>query len=130
MSNMKNRKFNLVLAFVFVSLLGMAKSKGFTQKVERIGDTLYLVENEERFKVDTEVITVKLKSSEKELGSNYKVINSNRLGFYDIRVPEGIDVEKYVNSLKQTGRFETVEFNGEAKCCFTPNDAYYAYNGI
>ena len=125
MSNMKNRKFNLVLAFVFVSLLGMAKSKGFTQKVERIGDTLYLVENEERFKVDTEVITVKLKSSEKELGSNYKVINSNRLGFYDIRVPEGIDVEKYVNSLKQTGRFETVEFNGEAKCCFTPNDAYY-----
>lgn len=117
-------KLNLVLAFVFASLSGMAQSKGFTQKVERIGDTLYLVENEERFKVDTEVITVKLKSSEKELGADYKVINLNRLGFFDIRVPEGTDVESYVKKLKQTGRFETVEFNGEAKCCFTPNDTY------
>lgn len=121
---MNKCKLNLVLAFVLVSISGMAQSKGFTQKVERIGDTLYLVENEERFKVDTEVITVKLKSSEKEIGADYKVINSNRLGFYDIRVPEGTDVESYVKELKQTGRFETVEFNGEAKCCFTPNDTY------
>lgn len=93
-------KLNLVLAFVFASLSGMAQSKGFTQKVERIGDTLYLVENEERFKVDTEVITVKLKSSEKELGADYKVINLNRLGFFDIRVPEGTDVESYVKKTK------------------------------
>jgi thermitase len=124
MNNMKKMKFYLVSAFVFAFISGMAQSNGLIQRVERINDTLYLVQNEEKFRVDTEVITVKLKPSEKELGSNYKVINSNRLGFIDIKVPEGTDVERYVNDLKQTGKFETVEFIGEAKCCFTPNDIY------
>ena len=121
---MRKCKFYIVLAFVLTSLSGMAQSKGFTQKVERVRDTLYLIQNGERFKVDTEVITVKLKPTEKEPESNYKVINSNRLGFYDIKVPEGVDVEEYVNTLKQTGRFETVEYNSEAKCCFIPDDTY------
>ena len=68
----------------------MAQNKSFTQKIERIEDTLYLINNEERFKVDTETVTVKLKSTEMELGTDYKIIRSNRLGYIDIKVPEGI----------------------------------------
>ena len=117
---MNNKKLVFTVAFVFVALAGIAQSK--IQRVERIGDTLYLVEKGERFKVDTNVITVKLKSSENALGKEFQVINSNRLGFADIQVPKGIDVESYVNELKQTERFEIVEYNGEAKCCLTPND--------
>lgn len=119
---MSTKKTIITKLFILIPLLGTAQSKEFTQKVERIGDTLYLIEKEERFKVDTEVVTIKLKPSEKELGADYKVVRSNRLGYIDIKVPEGVDVERYVNDLKKTERFETVEFNGEAKCCFTPND--------
>ena len=102
----------------------MAQNKSFTQKIERIEDTLYLINNEERFKVDTETVTVKLKSTEMELGTDYKIIRSNRLGYIDIKVPEGIDVERYVYKLKQTEKFESVEYNSEAICCLTPNDYY------
>jgi hypothetical protein len=41
---------------------------------------LYLVEKGERFKVSTDVVTIKLKATEKELGKGFQVINSNRLG--------------------------------------------------
>lgn len=123
MSNMKAGKLIIEVAFSLVALSGTAQDKAFTQKVERIGKTLYLVENEERFKVDTEVVTVKLKTTENNLGQDFKIIRSNRLGYLDIKVPDGVDVESYVNELKKTGRFETVEFNGEAKCCFIPNDS-------
>lgn len=114
----------LIIAFVLFALSGTAQNKGFTQKVERVKDTLYLIENDRMYKVNPTVITIKLKSTEKSLGPGYNVIRSNRLGYMDIRVPDGIDVEEYVRKLKQTGKFETVEFDGEAKCCFTPNDTH------
>jgi len=54
---MRIYKCYMALIIVFASLSGMAQSKNHTQRLERHGDTLYLVENDERFKVDTEVIT-------------------------------------------------------------------------
>ena len=119
---MVTKRIVLGVLFIFSVLSGVAQSKDFTQRVERIEGVLYLIENDERFKVDTEVITVRLKSSEKELGPDIKVIRSNRLGFIDIQVPDSVDVEEYVNDLKKTGKYETVEYCGEAKCCLTPND--------
>jgi hypothetical protein len=47
MNNMKKMKFYLVSAFVFAFISGMAQSNGLIQRVERINDTLYLVQNEE-----------------------------------------------------------------------------------
>jgi subtilisin family serine protease len=119
---MVTKRVILGVVFVFVALSGVAQNKNVSQRVERIEGVLYLIENDEKFKVDTEVITVRLKSSEKKLGSDIRVIRSNRLGFVDIQVPDSVDVEEYVNNLKKTGKFENVEYCCEAKCCLTPND--------
>ena len=80
MSSMDSKKVILIVALVLVVLSGAAQNKGFTQKVERVKDTLYLVENDRMYKVNPTVITVKLKSTEKSLGPGYNVIRSNRLG--------------------------------------------------
>ena len=85
----------------------MAQSNKYIQETKRIGNSLYLIDNGERFKVDPKTVTVKLKSSEKELGTDFQIIRSNRLWYIDIRVPDGIDVEKYVNNLKRTNKFES-----------------------
>lgn len=121
MNNMRFKKVILLTTFIAVPLVGIAKVH--TQKIERIEGVLYIVQNEERFKVNTEVVTVKLKATEKNLGVEFEVINSNRLGYIDIRVPHEVDVEKFVTDLRITNKFESVDFNGEAKFCFEPNDA-------
>ena len=94
MNNMRKSRIVVVLTFVFTSLSGTAQYKVVNQRVERIGNTLYLVDNNEKFKVDTKIITVKLRPTEKELGPDYKIVRSNRLGFIDLSVPDGIDAVK------------------------------------
>ena len=70
----------------------------------------FLVENNMRCPVDNNVITVKL-NPEEEIGEEFEVIRSNRLGFIDLSVPEGVDVLDYVCLLQKTGKFELVELN-------------------
>ena len=61
--------------------------------------------------IDSKVVTVKPKSANSKSLDSLNIIRSNILGYYDIAVPNNIDVKKYVSLLKETGDFETVEFN-------------------
>ena len=115
-------RIGFVAAFIAFALSVSAQK--YVQKVERVGNSLYLSEGHEMFLVDTEVITLKLKSSQTLLDPDIKAINFNRLGYIDIKVPEGVDVEKYADELRSTGKFEIVEFNSEARCSYVPNDVY------
>lgn len=61
--------------------------------------------------IDSNVVTVKPKSTKSKYLESLKVIRSNILGYYDISVPDNIDVNKYVSVLMESGEFETVDFN-------------------
>lgn len=52
------------------------------------------------------------------------VLRSNTLGFIDVKVPIDAEVEGYVESLRKTGKYETVEYNTIGKYHFIPNDNY------
>jgi thermitase len=83
---------------------------------------MFIEETGNRYAIDPDVITVKLKPGVDKIGEDLKEIRSNKLGYIDISVPEDIDVEKYVSMLKERGEFETVEFNTIGEYSFTSND--------
>ena len=104
----------LILAASFSSCI---KEEGeyycdYDKKLVRENNSIFIVENGRRYLVNQNVITVKLKPEIEEIGEEYEVIRSNKLGFIDLLVPEGIDVVNYMCMLKTTGLFELVEING------------------
>ncbi len=59
-----------------------------------------------------------------DIKSNLKILRKNKLGFIDIKVPEGKNIEEYANELKESGLFEIVEFNAYGEYnTFIPNDS-------
>lgn len=101
---------------------------GVTQTLKRIGvlerknDTLFIAEGGRRFRVKQEVVTVKLKKEPISMSANKNKIRSNRLGFADLAVPPGIDIESYVSLLEKSRNFEVVEYNSIGEYCLTTND--------
>ncbi len=61
--------------------------------------------------VNPSILTVKMASPNTMLEQNFHVIRSNSLGFYDISVPDGIDINEYRLELLASGLFESVEYN-------------------
>lgn len=96
------------------------------QITERNSEGLYIVDGKQKYKIDQRVVTVKKKNASQPLKSNIKQIRSNRLGYVDVEVPDGTDIEKYVKTLKQSGVFETVEYNSVGEFLMNPNDSYVA----
>lgn len=95
------------------------------QKTAKINGTLYLVNKGFQYQVDTTMVTVKKLSPETTLNSEIKVIKENKLGYIDIQVPKGKDVEKFVEELKHTKTFESVEYVGYCQACLSSNDSLY-----
>ncbi|MDR2911008.1 MAG: S8 family serine peptidase [Bacteroidales bacterium] len=83
---------------------------------------LFVEGNENRYDIDPEVITVKLKPGVNKIGEDLKEIRSNELGYIDLSVPEDITVEKFHSMLQERGEFETVEFNTIGEYYFMSND--------
>ena len=74
-------------------------------------DGKYMIEyNGKQFRANENILTVKYKESS-FIKSNLKILRKNKLGFIDIKVPEGKNIEEYANELKESGLFEIVEFN-------------------
>lgn len=83
------------------------------QKVEMIDGVLYLFDNEDKFKVITNKVLVKPKGSLRNI--EYKILYEHKLGYVDIEVPEGINVTDFVNRLRKSEEYESVDYITESK---------------
>ncbi len=99
-----------------------------TQTLKRIGslerknDILFIVEGNNKYRVKQSVVTVKLKEGIRSISANKNKIRSNRLGFVDLAVPVGMNIETYVSSLEKSKNFDVVEYNSIGEYCLTTND--------
>jgi len=115
--------------FIFISFLLLfisvnAGNKGIQQTIKNIDGKRYIVEEADSYALNEQVLLVKLNPIVEHIPEELEIVNSNKLGFLYIAVPEGFDVEEYADILKNDDRFDIVEFQGEIKCCFIPNDTY------
>lgn len=117
-------KRNLLLTiFIFcLCQIGLAQSLKKIGTLERKNDSIFVVENGKYYIVNKNVVTVKLKSGIDGFEKAAQKIRSNRLGYIDLVVPEGIDLEKYVSVLEYTGKFDIVEYNNIGQYCVITND--------
>lgn len=118
------KKIILISSILLVSIIGFAQNEQIRQETAKINDVLYVVENGVKYKVDTKRLIVKPKSTTKLIDPSVKVLYKHNLGYIDIEVPEGVDIEKYVTKLKQSKQYETVEYITEVKTYLSYNDPY------
>lgn len=123
--NKKGGSLILFLAFIFS---GSAQDIQMKKELETINDTLYVLENGAKYRVDKSQVVVKLKDSIKNLPQNIKLLRTHRLGYIDIEVPKDNNVIDYVEKLKSLGIFESVDYISEVKTCFTINDHSLVYD--
>lgn len=123
--NKKGGSLILFLAFIFS---GSAQDIQMNKELETINDTLYVLENGAKYRVDKSQVVVKLKDSIKNLPQNIKLLRTHRLGYIDIEVPKDNNVIDYVEKLKSLGIFESVDYISEVKTCFTINDHSLVYD--
>ena len=117
----------LIFSALLMVVCGLVHGQNLIQKVVKVDDERYLEYNGIRYTLSPKYILVKPKSSMKELNPKIKPVHYGEFGYIDIEVPDDIDVVDYVDSLKKTGEFETVEYLGNAKCYFSPNDSLFTY---
>jgi hypothetical protein len=78
--------------------------------------------NNEYFDIDTTVVTIKAKNDKIE-NENYTIIRSNKLGYFDIQVPENVSVIEYIDSLLKDESLESIDYNAIGEYAdFIPND--------
>lgn len=124
---MNNKMYFLLLLLAFV-LPGTAANNDTEKKIETINDTIYLVENGAKYRVDKTQVVVKLKDPNANLPHEIKRLHSHRFGYVDIEVPKGVNVIDYVTKLNSSGLFESVDFISEVKTNFTINDISLVYD--
>lgn len=101
---------------------------GFAQSLKRIGtlerknDSIFVVENGRYYVANKNIVTVKLKTGTSGLDKATQKIRSNRLGFIDLVVPEGVDLEEYVSVLEKSGKYDLIEYNNIGKYSVITND--------
>ncbi len=111
------------LISILVSIVGKAQVLKYKGRFEKQGENLYLIENSKKVLIDTKSITVKLKPSTK-LSTKEVVLRSNLLGYIDLAVPKGIDVQTYVSQLEKKDIFEMIKYNFIGTCCSLTNDDF------
>lgn len=116
------RSFLLTISIICVYQIGLTQSLKRIGLLERKNDSIFVVENGKHYIANKNTVTVKLKSGVYLLEKEVKKIRSNRLGYIDLVVPEGMDLEKYVSALEYTGKFDVVEYNNIGEYCAITND--------
>lgn len=106
----------------------IAQTKGFVQETERKGDKLYVIENGEHFIVYTKTVVVKPLVQLEKIAKQYHITAVHKLGFIEVSVPEGSNIEEFKKELIGTGYFESVEYITEVKFCgiMSTTSGYYA----
>lgn len=118
-----NKRFFIYLLASLFCL--SATCKDFVKKeLKRIDGKLYVsyLGRKELSLVNERVVTVKLKSHA-ELDKDIIPIRSNRLGYIDLSVPQGVDVVEFVRDLEDSNKYDMVKYATIAKACLSPNDS-------
>ena len=105
--------FELCILF---SLTSSAQLRVQKEKLVEKKGVLYIQENGTEYRVNTKTITVKLKEGKTLDCKGGSVVRQNKLGYIDIDVPEGYDVQEYATMLDEGGDYEVVELNTYYKC--------------
>ena len=79
-------------------------------RVVTFNGEINLLQNGKYFLLDKQVITVKLSGNE-VMPSNINVVRVNGLGYYDIKIPNDVGYEDYMNHLKSLKIFSVIEYN-------------------
>ena len=116
----------IALALLFV-VLGYIHGQDKNQSIVKVDNELYIDDHGEKYALCPDYVSVKPITPLENLASKYKIGHVGELGFVDLRVPDGVDIKEYVETLKMCGDFETVEYIGEVKCHFTPNDSLFIH---
>lgn len=114
------------IIFIILSLINVCMYGTDTKEViVRKSGLIYRKTDDKLIKLDDTTITVKLKRG-KAIDKNLMVVRSNCLGYYDISVPKDVDIEDFVDKLRETGNYEIVKYNVIAEICMSTNDTYIA----
>lgn len=116
------RKALLLIPLICLYHIGMTQTLKRIGSLERKNDILFIVEGNNKYRVKQSVVTVKLKEGIRSISANKNKIRSNRLGFVDLAVPVGMNIETYVSSLEKSKNFDVVEYNSIGEYCLTTND--------
>ncbi len=126
-----------LLIVVFASMAPIA-----AQQTKTISGQTYLQEDEkwfmeyagDRFEVDREIITVKFRKDVDAAAKSafystqkFSEMRANKLGFVDLKVPEGMHPMEFVEMLQQQEIVEIAEVNtiGEYVAAMNPDDPQY-----
>lgn len=116
------RTILLLLCFVTLAAIGQVYKR--IGKLERINKSLYVSTNKEKFPLNKNVVTVKLKPQTRaKIIQQKNCLRVNKLGYADLQVPKGVDFTSYIDSLDKSGDFEVVEYNSYGTYCSTADDS-------
>ena len=121
---MNRKSIVAITVFALSSAFCMARTNGFDQKTVKENDTLYVLDNGEKYVVDNTIIRVKPKNNDYILNNLYKIIYTSKSGCHYIEVPIGMDIEKFYRSLKESNQYEIVDYVSECKALLEPNDPF------
>lgn len=118
---------NVILLLSLLFCMSAISDNTIKKELKRINGKLYICYNESKHMslVNEDIVTVKLKQ-QTTLDKGLTVVRSNRLGYIDVRVPQGTDVVDFEEGLENSGLYEIVKYADLAETCFIPNDPYIA----
>lgn len=118
------KKLICMLGAAILFQMAAAQTESKKEELVHSGKEVYLNENGRSFQVNTKIVTVKPKDGATRLFNKYHVIRTNLLGFCDVEVPETEDVERFVQFLRDSKEYESVDFNVFGEYAYVPNDTY------
>lgn len=80
------KKIFLTIALLLSSVIIFAQNK-IEQKIEKDNGSYFVIDDDNIYKVDTTIITVKTNNF-KYISENYLILRKNKLGYIDIKVPK------------------------------------------
>ena len=120
------RRFSFFMLALLLNTSAMGENMPH-KELKRKNGKLYISYNGSNHMnlVNEDIVTIKLKP-QTTLDKGLTVVRSNRLGYVDLRVPQGIDVVDFEKGLEESGLYEIVKFAEFAQTCTVPNDSYIA----
>lgn len=115
-------KILLFIAVFLINLTCYAQEIRVDQVIEKRNNELYLLSHGERFSLNKTRILIKPKTSIENLKTSIKQDFTTKFGYTIAIVPEGYNIIEYVEKLRDTGEFETVEYLGGGAVYLTPDD--------
>ncbi len=116
----------IVLFIILVNPKIFGQNESDNVELNKINGKYQVIYKGESYGVDDNIIIVKPHKGVELSSYDFKIINKNKRGYYDIEIPSGNDLDEYFQKLKDMGIFQSVEFStiGKFTTC-TPNDDYF-----